>query len=242
MENQNQNYTVSTAIIIAGLIIAGAVLLKPAGTNDLKYDKNKKEGVQEQQVSIDIENVKEISQEDYILGNPNAPIKIIEFSDIECPFCKRFHVTMNRIVDEYGKDGKVAWVYRHFPLDQLHSNARKEAQATECAGEIGGNTAFWEYLNRIFEITPSNDGLDLAELPEIAEYVGIDKVKFNECLTSNRYADKIESQVQDAISSGAKGTPYSIVIAPNGKKLVINGAQPYEKVKAIIESLLNEEQ
>jgi len=101
----------------------------------------------------------------------NAPVKIVEFSDTECPFCKRFHTTMQQVVKD--SNGQVAWVYRHFPLDQLHSKARKEAEATECAAELGGNEKFWAYLNRLMEVTPANDGLDLAELPVIAAYVGL---------------------------------------------------------------------
>ena len=102
-----------------------------------------------------------VTPADHILGNPNAEVFIVEYSDLECPFCKQFHKSMLEIMSEYGAEGKVAWVYRHFPLDQLHSKARKEAEATECATELGGNDAFWEYTNKIFEITPSNNGLNL---------------------------------------------------------------------------------
>ena len=101
-----------------------------------------------------------------------------------------------------------------------------------------GNKAFWKYLDRLFEVTPSNNGLDSAKLPEIAEYVGLDKGKFEKCLESDKYAKVVENDLQDAIRSGGQGTPYNIVIAPNGKKIVINGAQPYEKVKQVIESVL----
>ncbi len=78
---------------------------------------------------------------DHIRGNPDAPVTLVEYSDFECPFCKRFHPTVKRIVDEYG--GRVRWVYRHFPLDEIHPvKARREAAAAECAAELGGNDAF----------------------------------------------------------------------------------------------------
>ncbi len=242
MEIENKNYAVPVAIVIAGIIIAGAVLLSNFGNSSSGDKQNTRLDDQASQASVSVEKIKPVNESDHILGNPNADVIIVEFSDTECPFCKRFHLTMKKIIDEYGKDGKVAWVYRHFPIDQLHSKARKEAQATECAAEIGGNTAFWKYLNRIFEITPANDGLDLTKLPEIAEYVGLDLAEFEECLTSDKYADKIESQVQDAIASGAQGTPYSIAIAPNGEKVVISGAQSYEFIKTVVEIMLNEGQ
>ncbi len=102
-----------------------------------------------------------VTDKDHIAGNAQADIIIVEYSDTECPFCKKFHETMIQVMDEYGKSGKVAWVYRHFPLDALHKKARKEAEATECAAELGGNDKFWEYLNLMMKITPANDQLDL---------------------------------------------------------------------------------
>src|SRR3546814_15691189 len=98
------------------------------------------------------------------MGSPDASVKVIEFSDFECPFCKGFHRTMGQVMEAYGQDGKVAWVYRHFPIDSIHSKARKEAQASECAAELGGNDAFWAYAETPFDVTPSNDRLDLALL------------------------------------------------------------------------------
>jgi protein-disulfide isomerase len=146
---------------------------------------------------------------------------------------------MHRIVDEYGKDGKVAWVYRHFPLDAIHPKTRKEAEATECAAELGGNAKFWEYIDRLFEITPSNNGLDPDLLPQIATYVGLDEKEFENCLDSGRYAGKIEEQYQDAIRSGGRGTPHSFVITSNNT-LPLQGAQPYTSVKSIIDSILEQ--
>src|SRR3989344_1332658 len=122
-------------------------------------------------VDASLINMKPVSDSDHILGDKNAPVKIVEFSDTECPFCKRFHVTMQQVVKD--SNGQTAWVYRHFPLDQLHSKARKEAEATECVAELGGNEKFWAYLNRIMEVTPSNNGLDPAELLNTAAYVGL---------------------------------------------------------------------
>ena len=187
--------------------------------------------------------VKPVDGEDHILGDPGASVKLVEFSDFECPFCKRVHSTLKRIMAEFGETGKVAWVYRHFPLDSLHKKARKEAQASECANELGGNDAFWAYTDRLFEITPSNDRLDLSLLPKIAEEIGLDRDTFEACLAGDarggKYADHIESDVQDAVASGGTGTPYIVVIAPNGETFPINGAQPYSAVKSIIELALN---
>ncbi len=186
--------------------------------------------------------VKPVGKKDHILGDPSAIVKVVEFSDFECPFCKRVHPTLQRLMKEYGETGKVALVYRHFPLDSLHQKARKEAQASECANELGGNNAFWAYADRLFEVTPSNDHLDLSLLPKIAKDIGLDRSKFEACLAGDmrggKYADHIEADVQDAIASGGEGTPYIVVIAPDGETFPISGAQPYSAFKAIIELAL----
>lgn len=183
-----------------------------------------------------IDFIQPVTPRDHIWGDPDAPVKIIEFSDTECPLCKRFHPTLKRIVAEY--PGKVAWVYRHFPIDAIHPRARKQAEATECAAELGGNAKFWAYLDRLFEITPSNNRLDPAQLPRIAEYVGLNRAKFEQCLQSGRHAQRVADDVDDAIAAGASGTPYSVVVAPDGRKFAILGAQPYASVKLVVEIAL----
>ena len=224
------NLAVPIAIIIAGAIIAGALYFTK-GTTAPKENTANNEPT--------IADVAPVTPNDHILGNPNAPIVIVEYSDMECPFCKTFHSTMNQIMDEYGKDGKVAWVYRHFPIDQLHSKADKEAEATECAFAQGGNEMFWKYINRIFEVTPSNNNLDSAQLPAIAKELGLDAAKFNECLSSGTYASKVETMYQSGITAGVRGTPHSFVITTkDGNKYPLEGAQPYATVKSVIDAAL----
>lgn len=241
LKKQTQTLSVPLAIIIAGGLIAGAVFfgLKDS-SSPTPVAEDPKEQVAEQDTGEALESMEPVASDDHIRGNPDAPIKIVEYSDTECPFCKRFHETMKQVMDEYGDTGKVAWVYRHFPLDQLHSKARKEAEALECAGAQGGNDAFWKYADRLYEITPSNDRLDSAELPKIAEYIGIDVPKFNECLSSGTYAEHVANDLENAAATGGRGTPWSIFVAPDGSKLPINGAQPYEVVTQLIEQNLKD--
>lgn len=175
------------------------------------------------------------TKKDHIRGDSNAAVTVIEWSDLECPFCKRFHPTMQEIVDTY--KGKVRWVYRHFPLRQLHSKAAKEAEATECAYEQGGNDAFWKYVDRIFAITPSNDGLDLAELPNIATSIGLNKQKFETCLSSGTYANKVQEDENDAVSAGGRGTPYSVIIAGD-TKIPVSGAVPVSELKQMLNQVV----
>jgi len=236
---QQNNLSIPVAIIIAGVLIAGALYLGTSkGTSTTAGNNQQPQQIAQQ--TGDIDQMAAVSASDHIRGNPDAPVKIVEYSDTECPFCKRFHDTMKQVMDEYGKDGKVAWVYRQFPLTQLHSKATKEAEATECANELGGPDKFWAYTDRLFVVTPSNDGLDPAELPKIAEYVGLNVQKFNTCLNSGKYVSHIQSDTQNATATGGNGTPWSIVVAKNGKKYPLSGAQPYASVKQLIELALQE--
>lgn len=232
--SKGQNLMIPGAIILAGIIIAGAVVYSNGSASTVNLGDTGQAAIRGNVGAA--ENVKPVTKDDHIIGSIDALVTIIEFSDLECPFCKRFHSTLQQIVDEY--DGKVAWVYRHFPLDSLHSKARKEAEATECAANLGGNNAFWAYTNRLFEVTPSNNRLDLDSLPEIAEYIGLDKEKFQKCLDSGQYKDHIASDLEDAFNSGGQGTPYSIVISADGTKSVIPGALSYDSVKKIIDEAL----
>lgn len=260
MENENQNfYLVPGAIIAAGLLIAGAIIysqgtkspLSPAALTENKTEQSagsaerNQNQEQEQEESGPsagpMENIKPVDSKDHIRGNPGAMVKLVEFSDMECPFCRQFHQTLKEAMEEYGQDGRLAWIYRHFPIVQLHFKAPKEAEATECANELGGHDKFWEYLDKIFAITPSNNNLDLKLLPQVAEDVDLERQKFEECLESGKYAGYVQSNLEDAVNSGGQGTPYSIVIAPNGKKFGISGAQPYSAVKRIIDLALLEQ-
>ena len=223
---------VPLAIIIAGALIASAVYLSARG-DSIAAEPQPQAG---EENTADLENMNSIEDSDHIRGNPNAPVKIVEYSDMECPFCKRFHSTMRQIMDEYGKDGKVAWVYRQFPLDSLHSKARTEAVATECANELGGNDAFWKYTDRFFELTPSNDQTNIVDvLPQIAREIGLDETKFKSCLASKKYDKHIQDDLDNATATGGSGTPWSIVVTASGKKYPLSGAQPYEAVKQLIE-------
>jgi protein-disulfide isomerase len=227
------------ALVVMGVLIAGAILIKAPSpsTGTAKLGNVPTEQVAPE---TNLDAMIPVTSADHIRGNPNAPVKIVEYSDTECPFCKRFHTTMQEVMKEYGDNGNVAWVYRHFPLDSLHSKARKEAEATECAGELGGNDKFWAYLDRLMEVTPANNGLDLAELPKIASYVGLDTAKFNECLSGGKYAQKIEEHVQNAQATGGQGTPWSIVVSKSGKKYPLSGAQPISAIKQLVDIALKD--
>lgn len=183
--------------------------------------------------------IKPVDATDYILGNPNAPILMVEYSDYDCPFCKQYHTTLNQIMDEYGVTGRVAWVYRQLPLGQLHPNAPKLSESALCVGSIGGNEAFWKYTEAVFASRDINEQTNITRLPEYATLAGVNEQEFISCLDKGTMKDKVTASIEDAYNAGADGTPYTVLIVGN-QQAVITGAQPYDVVKGIVVNLINQ--
>lgn len=176
-----------------------------------------------------------VTAKDHIRGDKNAPITLIEYSDYECPYCKSFHPTMQQLLGDM--NGRVRWVFRHFPLS-FHENAPKQAEASECVAELGGNDAFWSFTDKVFERTTSGGtGLALTELPTIASEVGVDRQKFEDCLNSNKYAAKVQAEMAAGAAAGVNATPSLIVMNKQGKSQLIAGAVPVATIIAAIDSL-----
>lgn len=229
-----RNGAVPIAIIIAALILGGAVYFtqrdttpdKTVAANDVPTKRSK-------------ENIRPVDESDWIRGNPNAPIILVEYSDLECPFCKQYHTTLKRIIAEYGTSGQVAWVFRHFPIVELHQKATTEALASECVGSLGGQEAFWQFVDRVYETTKGNDSLDLTLLVDFAEEAGVSPGEFEGCMQNGKLMENVEADFNNALSIGGEGTPHTIVIA-RGKSYVIPGAQPYPAVKTIVDTLIRQ--
>ena len=184
--------------------------------------------------------IRPVDKNDHILGNPNAPIVFVEYSDFDCPFCKKFHdEVVKPLMDEYGSTGKVAWVYRHFPLPQLHPNAPKLAIASECVAELGGNDAFWKFSDIIFGSRGVNEQTNMAKLPDYAKQAGVDPTKFSTCLEEQRHKDVVDADYADGLAAGVQGTPHTFVLVGD-QQGEINGAQPYATVKTLVDNLIKQ--
>lgn len=170
-----------------------------------------------------------VSDDDWIRGDKDAKVTIVEYSDFQCPFCARFHPTMQQIMTEYA--GEVRWVYRHFPLS-FHPEAEPAAEAAECAGEQG---KFWEYGDKLIE---NQAVLGAATYAKIAADLGLNKGKFDTCLSSDRALAKIRAQAASGATAGVSGTPGSFVIGSDGSIQEIRGALPFESVKAAVDAAL----
>ena len=182
--------------------------------------------------------------DDPVLGDKNAPVTIVEFSDYECPFCKRhFDDTLPQLIKNYIDTGKVKLVFRDFPLSFHDPMATKEAVAANCAREQGGDSKYFEYHDEVFTRTKSNgNGLAEADLTTIATDLGLNLSSFNTCITDLAQTDEVKKDIADGSAAGASGTPTFVIgkSSSNGEidgDLVV-GAQPYAAFQAVIDPLL----
>ncbi len=159
-------------------------------------------------------------------GDPKAPIVLIEFSDFQCPYCKKTRPTLERLMKEY--KGKIYYVFRDFPLS-FHKQAPDASHAANCAGD---QKKYWEYNSELWNKQAIiKDGM--STLNAAAETVGLDKAKFDACMTSKKYVAEIDKDQADGSAAGVSGTPAYFI---NG--IFLNGAQPYEAFKEIIDEEL----
>ncbi len=239
-QTNKQNILIPISILVAGLCIAGAIYMNrssvPAQTVTIPNEKK-----------INIDAFVPVSKNDHILGNlETAEVVIVDYSDLECPYCKILHENLMQVHKDFELNPKVAWVYRHYPMS-FHSKAPKEAEATECVNELGGNKAFWDYIHMIYANTESNNTLDSKNLPLFAEKVGVDKTAFEACLTSGKYATKIKESYDNALKlTKTEISPFTVIVA-KGKVIPLvdeegqgfGAGLPYRALKSLVDQFLN---
>ena len=159
------------------------------------------------------------------LGPMDAPVTIVEFSDYECPYCQRAEPTIQQVLKQY--EGKIRFVYKHFPLESIHPRARGASEAASCAEDQG---KFWEYHELVFA---AEDGLEMAALEGYAKQLELDEAAFSACMAEKRHAARVTQDLQDGQSAGVNSTPTFFV---NGIK--VKGAQPFSEFQRLIEAEL----
>lgn len=216
-------------VAVIGFLVMAGMYWRERNSSDIARPSGQvvdtqKDNTQQQPAPTDQIEIK-LTDNDHFRGNKNALVTIIEFSDLQCSYCSRFHETMKQVMLSYPND--VKWVYKHFPLDSIHPYARIAAEATECAGE---QDKFWEYTDELFE---NQDSINQNYLSIAAGDVGLNISQFDECLDSGKYKAKVNIDYQQGIGAGVNGTPGNII---NGR--LVSGALPYEQIKNIIDSSL----
>ncbi|KKN07398.1 hypothetical protein LCGC14_1067230 [marine sediment metagenome] len=199
------------------------------------YDRNNQSNVGPNQQPGAKGSIKvQIEDNDPILGNPDAEISIVEFSDFQCPFCGRAHTDAlaNFRQSSYFANGEVNLVYKQFPLNSIHPNAQKAGEASLCAQD---QDKFWEYHDYLFE---NQNSLDTLSLKVYATKLGLDASTFNSCLDDGKYTSEVNKETAQAIAAGGRGTPYFVVINNgNGDTVVISGAVPWSNFETAISTL-----
>lgn len=220
---QKFEVTPSAAILIAGVLIAGAILLvnskPPASAADAV-------------VPAASAKVPLPSQSDNMVGSPDAPIVLVEYSDFQCPFCSMIYPTLKKVVAE--SNGEVAWVMREYPLYQIHPEAVPSAQAALCIADQLGDQGYWGFADTIFA---NQKLMNAAYYEQVAAQLGVDIGLYKSCVKSEKFSDTITAQANDAQTNGGSGTPFTVVInTKTGKQYPISGALPYAQIKAVIEA------
>lgn len=251
-QTQTQAYVTSGGKLILGPQVAIVDITKPPETQRPMHTPRPSES---KRIDVSIDG-------DKCLGSQDAPVTIIEFSDYQCPYCQRFWAqTMPQLKKAYIDTGKVKFVYRDFPISSLgHAYTQKAAEATGCAGEQG---KFWEFHDKLFEnqnrLTSSQKQVDgptiegrtivtiksergtfyfditddIKKMQEFSQELGMDTTAFNSCLDSGKYTKEVQKDLQDGVNAGVTGTPAFFI---NG--IFVNGAQPFESFKQIIDGEL----
>lgn len=245
-----KNISVPIAILFSAVIISGAILYSkswPAnkGSPVAIAGQPSLAAVDQQLGHQPLRGLNQVStDDDPVLGDKNAPLTLIEFSDYECPFCKR---SQDQLLPELKKNyidtSKLKLVYRDFPLS-FHANAHKEAEAAECARSQSDDATYFKFHDQIFTRTTSNGvGLALNQLPVIARDLNLNVSQFQQCLDSGKFRDEVDKDISDGTSAGVSGTP-AWFIGRSSKDGLINsrlvvGAQPFSAFKTIIDEELN---
>lgn len=232
--NANTSFWLPFAIVLAGVLIAGAVLFKDQLTGrpsaGVKEDVNvlgeAATPTPASDLKVNLENVP-------MLGEATASVTVVEFSDFQCPYCEQFFtLTLPQIKQAYMDTGQVKYYFKNFPLTGLHKNAALAAAAALCAQD---QEAFWAYHDQLFakQSEWAEQASPAASFRKYAGSVGLKAKDFADCLDSGKYAGRVSAEVSEGQTLGVTGTPSFVI---NGRLLV--GAYPFAEFKKIIEPLL----
>lgn len=219
-------YLVPIAILLAGVVLSITVYNVRTDTDS------------ESLLAGDVTLVRPVDTSDHMLGNPEAPVMLVEYSDIDCEYCKRFQQVLAQLVTEYAPQGKVAWVYRHFPVVAAHPDAGRHAEAAECAAEIGGEPMFWSFIDALHASAPGGSQFNPTEYPSVASALGLDPGSLTACLESNHHQKKVGLDFTNGLAIGAEGAPFTLILVKGAAPIPVSGYLPYEDMKRIVEEAL----
>jgi len=237
----NEKLLIPISIVIAAVLIGGAILFTNSQEPVVVTQPNTQPQSQEEP---DIRAVSDSN--DRIIGSADAELFVVEYSDIDCPFCKRYHdQVLNRLVQEYGDNDRIAFVFRHFPLDEpftnpIHPAATESAVASECVASLAGDESFFTFLDKLFADEETGSLSDTALLVKLSQYAvesGAEKVAFENCYATFD-TTKVEADFNDGRDGGVQGTPTVFVQTNSGENYL--ASPDYNVLKQAIDVFLGE--
>ncbi len=222
---QTPQWVLPVAIVSAGIIVALAVYF--VRMNDLVNN-----------VIGDPSIIRPVTPLDHLVGNPTAPVIVVEYGDLDSEYTKKFNGIMAQIMTEYAESGKVAWVYRHFPVISLHPNAARHASASECVSSIAGPESFWRFIDALQAQAPGTNQFDPSDYGLLIAGLNVPSEAFNDCLSKGTFENRIQDDYSNALLAGATGAPYLVLMIQGQPPITVNGALPYVSMKKVLEEAL----
>jgi protein-disulfide isomerase len=244
-KDKNNPNAIAAAILVVGVIIAGAILLKDSKPPVVNVPVANPPAAANPNPAPAI-TLSPINASDRVLGNPQAKVSLVMYEDFQCPFCEKiFKESEGNIRDTYVKDGSVQFVYRDYaflgtfvqPYVEANDESIKAAQAARCAGDQG---KFWEYHDYLYnhQNGENKGGFAIAHLKEFANTLGLDTASFNQCLTSKKYAQAVADSKTEGTAAGVNGTPKGFILKNGNVVDTIEGAQPFNLIKQQLDAAL----
>jgi protein-disulfide isomerase len=179
-----------------------------------------------------------VTQADHIVGNPSAPVVLVEYADIDSTYSKSFQQTLEQLMVDYASDGKVAWVYRHLPLIDQHVHAAEHAEAAECIASLGGPNIFFRFIDALNSAAPGELQFDPKNYDSVVSSLGILPQSFDACLSAHTFQNKVGSDFENGIAIGAGGSPFTVLLVKGQKPVTLDGALPYDGLKKIVDQAI----
>lgn len=231
-KNMNEKNLIPLSILVAGIFIGLSIYLTSDEKTPVVIEKNNEEKKEITAKRVDTLN-------DHILGNKDAEVFLVEYSDLECSFCKNYNKNViKKLQQKYKDNEKLAFVFRHFPLTSKHPSSFEQAVSLECAAKLGGEKKFFEFKEKIFSETASDGHFSSSRLSEISQELGLKKDDFDTCLKNPNSIKKVTDSYNEAISIGLTSTPSVFIQLKSGETYSIPA--DYEVTKNLIEAYFSE--
>jgi protein-disulfide isomerase len=190
--------------------------------------------------NVDVSNLRPVGPDDHILGNPAASVMIVEYCDIDSPFCKQFQKVLEQVIAKDGATGDVAWAYRHLPVANQYPNSENEAEAAECVAAAGGTNAFFAFIDALQAAAPGTATFDPSGYGAVVTNLGLDAGAFSKCLSAGTYAKRVADDADNALAAGGTGAPYTVLLVKGMQPIPIQGALSYTQFNALVEAAVQQ--